>query len=94
MSYRQKAVGGNSITSVCEGELAYGEQIGKKVFASVEMSQIKDTPTISFYGTAPSLFREQFGLVVGALAPRKSFGGVMIHHYKSFRDYLEGEKSS
>ncbi|HXV74590.1 MAG TPA: hypothetical protein VD713_07660, partial [Sphingomonadales bacterium] len=93
MSYRQKAVGGNSITSVSEDEIAYGEQIGKKVFASVEMSEIRDTPTISFYGTDPALFREQLGMVMSKFGSRKSFGGVMIHHYKSFRQYLEGNPS-
>jgi hypothetical protein len=93
MSYRQKAVGGNSVTSVCEDELAYAEQIGKKVFASLETAEVSDTPTISFFGTTPQLFREQLGLIQSSLGSRPGFGGVMIHHYKSFREFL-GEKAS
>jgi len=93
MSYRQKAVGGNSITSVSEGEIAYAEQIGKKAFPSVETSEVKDTPTISFYGTDPSLFRDQLSKVFSTLNGRKGFGGVMIHHYKSFNTYLNQSPS-
>jgi len=92
MSYRQKAVGGNSISSTSEGEIAYAESIGKRAFPSVEMSEVSDTPTITFYGTDPALFRERFDELLGALNGRKGFGGVMIHHYKSFRTYLETEK--
>jgi len=92
MSYRQKAVGGNSISSISEGEMAYAEQIGKKVFPSVEMTEVGETPSISFYGTSPSLFGEQYAILVEALKAKKSFGGVMIHHYKSYNTYLSSGK--
>jgi hypothetical protein len=93
MSYRQKAVGGNSITSTSEGELAYAEQIGKKAYPSVETTEVGETPTISFHGTDPAMFQACLGEVYASLHDHKGFGGVMIHHYKSFRDYLDSSKS-
>lgn len=93
MSYRQNAVGGNSITSTSEGEVAYAGSIGKKAFPSVEMTEVSDTPTISFYGTDPSMFREQLRQVFDEMKDHKGFGGVLIHHYKSYRTYLESSPS-
>ena len=88
MSYRQQALGENSITRLCEGELAYAEQIGKKIFAGVEMSPNQDPPSISFYGTSVPFFREQIGMVGKLFGRRKGFGGVLIHYYNTYRDFL------
>ncbi len=89
MSYRQHALGENSITQLCLGELAYAKTLGKKVFSGVEMSPDQDPPTISFYGTTVALFREQVGLVEKTFGQRREFGGVLIHYYNSYRDFLE-----
>ena len=93
MSYRRKAVGENSITKLCEGEMAYAEKIGKKIFAAVEMSPNQDPPTISFYGMDVPLFREQMDLVDKTFGGRPGYGGILIHHYLSYREFLEGGKS-
>lgn len=87
MSYRRKAVGANSITACSEGEVAYAETIGKRAFAGVETTELKESPTISFFGTDPSKFKAEVGLVFTTFGDRKGFGGVMIHHYKSYRAY-------
>ncbi len=88
MSYRRNALGENSITRLCEGELAYAEKIGKKIFCGVETSPGQDPPTISFYGTDPPLFREQLALVEKAFRGRPGFGGILIHHYLSYQAFL------
>ena len=91
LTYRQKALGENAIVPLCEGELSYAEQLGKKIFACVEMSPAKgeDPPTISFYGTPLSWFRSQLDLVYKTLENRPGFAGVLIHHYQTYRDFLE-----
>ena len=88
MSYRRNALGENSITRLCEGELAYAEKIGKKIFCGVETSPDQDPPTISFYGTDPPFFREQLALVEKAFRGRPGFGGILIHHYLSYQAFL------
>ncbi len=89
MSYRQYALGENSITQLCQGELTYAEKIGRKIFPGVEMSPDQDPPTISFYGTNVALFREQVGLVEKTFGQRRGFGGVLVHYYNSYRDFLK-----
>ncbi|MCM8794567.1 MAG: hypothetical protein NC819_02025 [Candidatus Omnitrophica bacterium] len=88
MSYRQHATGPNSITRLCEEELAYAEKIGKKIFCGVEMSPDQDPPSISFYGTSVELFREQTDLVYRTFGRRRGFGGLLIHYYNTYSAFL------
>ena len=90
MSYRQQALGEDSITDISKGELAYAEKIGKRIFCGVETSD-QDPPKITFYGTDPKLFREQVALVEQTFKGRPGFGGVLIHHYLSYREYLKSK---
>ncbi len=88
MSYRQKALGANSISELCREEMEYAEKAGKKVYPAVEMSPDQDPPYISFYGTTVDFFREQIALLDKQFRGRKGYGGILIHYYNSYSDFL------
>ena len=89
MSYRRHAVGENSIFDISVGEMNYAEKIGKKVFLGVETMPDQDPAYISFWGTNIPWFRKQIGLLEQTCAKQKGFGGILIHHYVSYRLLLE-----
>ena len=86
MSYRRAAVGRNSVTSVIEAELAYAQEIGKKVTPALETVELKDVPQITFYGTSPEALWEQYDLVIDTLEGQPGFGGILLHCYRGVRD--------
>jgi len=88
MSYRRHAVGDDSITQHLEVERAYAEWIGKTVCVGIETMEIKKRPEVSFYGLPRTEFWFQKQKIEQVLGKRGGFGGVMIHSYGSFREYL------
>jgi hypothetical protein len=64
MSYRTHAIGPNSFTEHVENELVYAESIGKRVCFALEVSELEKTPQITFYGSTPEAFLEQYNLGV------------------------------
>ncbi|MEQ9460883.1 MAG: hypothetical protein RIG82_08020 [Phycisphaeraceae bacterium] len=86
MSYRQRATGSNSVTSVVENELDYAEEIGKFILASLETVELTDTPQITFYSLGPDAFWDTHHEVVRTLEGRPGFGGMLSHSYRGMRD--------
>lgn len=93
MSYRLQATGSNSVSAVCEQELAYAEKTGKKLYASLETGQLKDEPTITFYGRTPEEFLKVKEEIFAKMSESPAFGGVLLHHYGAVRDLIEGTKN-
>lgn len=91
MSYRTHAVGSNSVTEHVANELAYAESIGKRVCAALEVSKLENTPQISFYGSSPETFLEQYNLIRETLADRPGYGGVLIQSCRALRNLLDNE---
>lgn len=91
MSYRTHAVGPNSMAEHVENEMVYAESIGKKVCAAFEVSELKNTPQISFYGWKPEAYLEQYNLVRATLKDRPGYGGVLVQSVRALRYLLENE---
>jgi Carbohydrate binding domain 30 len=49
------------------------------------------SPKITFHGLSRELFTEETSSVVEWLSPFKSFQGLAIHYYESYRDLVEGK---
>ncbi len=93
MSYRTYATGKNSVEDVCAQELAYAQKTGKKLYASLETGQLKDEPTITFYGHPKEEFFVVRDGVLKSMSASPAFGGVLLHHYGAVRDLVEGTKT-
>ncbi|MGK0309859.1 MAG: hypothetical protein ACJAT5_000680 [Lentimonas sp.] len=85
MSYRTKMTGGNSISEITSGELAYGAKIGRPVYLSIETIELPDTPHITFHGQSPVAVASAIRELSEALKSDISFGGVFIHEYNTLR---------
>jgi hypothetical protein len=93
MSYRRKATGPNSIIDLCAAEMAYGEKIGRPVYPSIETGKLDDEPSITFYGMGAESFLGVLKEVQAeAPAASSSYGGVLLHSYRSLRELLEPQK--
>jgi len=92
MSYRNRAMGDDSITYHVEVERAYAEWIGKYICAGMETIEIKDRPEITFYSLPPSEFWFQKHKLDQVLGRRGGFGGILVHSYESFAPYLQRDK--
>lgn len=91
MSYRQKALGSNSATSMSENELKYAEKIGKFVCPAFETIELKETPQITFFGQTAEKFTTERKALTDAWKDRPGFGGMFFHQYPTVKVLLEGK---
>ena len=87
MSYRRQA---DQVNKLCVQKIQYAVKTGKKVFASLETGEVKETPHITFFGSTPQDLDAVIASIVETNRPSPAFAGVMLHHYKSVRG-LYGE---
>lgn len=87
MSYRPNAKG----TLKCvEQELAYAEEIGKRICPAIETGELKGKESwLSFHEKSPAAFRQTVGELQESLSGNTAIGCIMIHHYGSLVPYLK-----
>ncbi|GAA3402388.1 DNRLRE domain-containing protein [Paenibacillus hodogayensis] len=90
MDYRDTADGSAGIIAGAEGEIAYGEAIGKpnSVVIGVETLDIAssgDPEQITFREEGRAVMETELDKVYAAFGARPSFGGIAMHHYDSIR---------
>jgi hypothetical protein len=84
MDYRDKAEGRDSILSHAASEIAYANEVGKKVVIGLEVSS-NDINKVTFHEEGPKVFEEEVRKVERALRNEPSFAGFAIHHYRAWR---------
>lgn len=88
MDYRNQAEGPDGILSHASEELAYARQIGKTVMIGIETSAT-DLPKLTFHHLGEADLERELGITSRALAGNPAFGGFVLHHYGSYRQWLE-----
>ena len=90
MAYRNHASGPDSILSVSEGNINVMEKLGKKAWIGVETGPNRgdDPPKITFWNRPVGDFDQAINEVETQMAHRKGCGGILIHCYELFRQYL------
>ncbi|GAB3779368.1 hypothetical protein [Dyella agri] len=88
MDYRHKAEGSDSILSHAASEIAYADHVGKKVVIGLEVSP-NELEKVTFDQVGPKVFEQALGTVEQALRNDPSFAGFAIHHYRSYRNWIE-----
>jgi len=84
MDYRDKAEGRDSILSHAASEIAYANEVGKKVVIGLEVSS-NDIDKVTFHEEGPKVFEQEVRKVERALRNEPSFDGFAIHHYRAYR---------
>lgn len=88
MDYRHKAEGSDSILSHAASEIAYADRAGKKVVIGLEVSP--DEPEkVTFDKAGPKAFEQALRTVEQTLRDDPSFAGFAIHHYRTYRNWVE-----
>lgn len=88
MDYRHKAAGRDSILSHAASEIAYADRVGKKVVIGLEVSP-NELDKVTFDRVGPKVFEQAVGTVEQALRGDPSFAGFAIHHYRTYRHWIE-----
>ena len=84
MDYRDKAEGSDSILSHAASEIAYANQVGRKVVIGLEVSP-NEIDKVTFDEEGPKVFEQEVAKVERALRKEPSFAGFAIHHYRAWR---------
>jgi hypothetical protein len=88
MDYRDHAEGRDSMVSLAAEELKYGSARGRKVVIGVDTSP-GELDKVSFSHLAEADLERELGLAEKAFAAEPAFAGFAIHHYRSYRNWLE-----
>jgi hypothetical protein len=88
MDYRHKAAGSDSILSHAASEIVYADRVGKKVVIGLEVSP-NELDKVTFDRVGPKVFEQAVGTVEQALRGDPSFAGFAIHHYRTYRNWIE-----
>lgn len=91
MDYRHKAAGSDSILSHAASEIAYADRVGKKVVIGLEVSP-NELDKVTFDRVGPKVFEQALGTVEEALCDDPSFAGFAIHHYRTYRSWVERQR--
>lgn len=93
MSYRRMAKGSNGVLKHIQNELDYARQIGKKIVPALETTELKSSPTITFFGMSASEFWTQHNTVRQTLCNDPAFGGMLTHSYLGLQQLLASPSS-
>jgi len=88
MDYRHKVEGSDSILSLAASEIAYANRAGKKVVIGLEVSP-NELEKVTFDKAGPKVFEQALSTVGEALHDDPSFAGFAIHHYRTYRNWVE-----
>jgi hypothetical protein len=90
MAYRNKASGADGILVHSEADISVMEKLGKKAWIGVETGPNRgdDPPKITFRNRPVAEFDGEIKEVESQMAGRKGYGGLLIHSYELYREYL------
>ena len=88
MDYRHRATGRDSILSQAASEIAYADRVGKKVVIGLQVSP-DELEKVTFDQVGPKVFEQALDTVERALRDDPSFAGFVIHHYRTYRNWIE-----
>lgn len=90
MDYRDRAEGRDGIIAHAALELKYAAGIGRKVIIGVETGK-NEIEKVSFYHLKAQDMERELALAEKAFASEPAFGGFVIHHYRTYRNWLESQ---
>ncbi|WP_041840495.1 hypothetical protein [Actinoplanes friuliensis] len=85
MSYRDTAVGPNSIMAISQDWLTRGKNAGKRVRLGAETVPLVDCPHCTFHEEGAGRLQEELAKVDAATRKSAAFAGVAVHRYGTWR---------
>lgn len=81
MAFRDRAEGPGGIVAIVQDEIAYANELGKKLIVSVEMKRSDEGEHITFYEEGKAEMERQLKLLPKHLGMHPSYAGNAIHAY-------------
>lgn len=91
MDYRDHAEGRDGIISHAEDELKYAAAAGRKVIIGLETTP-NDIKKVSFNHLTEADLEREVALAAAAFSKEPAFDGFVLHHYRGYRRWLDGQK--
>lgn len=85
MAYRDRAKGPNSITSIVPQELAFGDELDKKILIAVEAKQSSEGNIVSFSEEGKTYMNAELAKLPASLSAHPSYAGIAIHSYEYWK---------
>jgi hypothetical protein len=93
MDYRDRAEGRDGMIRHAENEMAYAQAIGKKVVIGIETGP-NEIQKVSFHHLNEKIMTRELSLVQSAFGPVNAWGGFVIHHFETYRNWVSKSVSS
>lgn len=90
MAYRDRAEGRDGMISHAASEVEYAGKTGRTVLIGVETKQ-NEIKKVSFYGRTEKELERELGSAENYFGGQPAFAGFVIHHYRSYRNWLESQ---
>ncbi|HUR41657.1 MAG TPA: hypothetical protein VM240_10885 [Verrucomicrobiae bacterium] len=88
MDYRNRAEGRDGMIAHAARELDYAKRHGRKVVIGVEITP-NDIPKVTFDGASEEDLERELRRVEKAYRRNPAFAGFALHHYRTYRQWLE-----
>ncbi|MET3292951.1 UNVERIFIED_CONTAM: hypothetical protein ABID98_005648 [Brevibacillus sp. OAP136] len=89
MAYRDRAVGSNSISALSAQELAFADELGKRIFVAVEAKKSGEGNFVSFAEEGKTYMNAQLAKLSLLLSEHPSFAGNAVHSYEYWKTMKE-----
>lgn len=92
MDYRNRAEGPDGIIAHAEAELEYAALTGRKVVIGLETRK-NEVEKVTFNHLREEDLERELSLAEKTFSSEPAFGGFVIHHYRSYRNWLESQRT-
>lgn len=91
MDYRDHADGRDGIIAHAAREMAYAEKIGKHVVIGLELTP-NELKKVTFNHRREADLAREMAATEKAYGKSKAFDGFALHHYRGYREWVEGQR--
>ncbi|QNP41864.1 hypothetical protein [Lysobacter solisilvae (ex Woo and Kim 2020)] len=91
MDYRDHADGRDGIVAHAAKEMDYAQRIGKTVVIGLELGP-SEPKKVTFHHRSEADLRREMAATEAAYAQSKAFAGFALHHYRSYREWIDAQR--
>lgn len=91
MDYRNHADGRDGIIAHAAKEMTYAQKIGKRVVIGLELGR-SEPKKVTFNHLREADLRREMAATEKAYAGSTAFAGFALHHYRSYREWIDAQR--
>lgn len=91
MDYRDHAEGRDGIIAHAAKEMAYAEKTGKRLVIGLELGP-SEPKKVTFNHRSEADLRHEMAATEAAYQTSEAFAGFALHHYRSYREWIDAQR--